>query len=83
MFPESSLDIIKGYWKKKKYRFTIKLKDNLNILDLDTITKEQELEIVKNLDTQNEREYNKFMKRFGEFCISVGDVDNTFHFYVF
>lgn len=45
MFPESAIDKIKGYWKKKKYRFTITLKPNLKILNLDSLTKEQEQKI--------------------------------------
>jgi len=62
LFPDYALDELKAYWKKKKYRFTITLKPNLNILDLDKITKEQELEIVKKLDTQNYVAFQSFMK---------------------
>jgi hypothetical protein len=61
-YRENELDKVRGYWRKRKYRFTIVIKPNLNILNLDTITKEEELEIVKKLDTQNEREYKNFMK---------------------
>jgi len=53
LFPDYAIDELKAYWKKKKYRFTITLKPNLNILDLDKIGKKQELQIIKKLDTQN------------------------------
>ena len=62
MFPEDALNAIKGVWKKRKFCFIIKLKSNLNILNLDELTKEDELDIVKKLDLQNEDEYEKFMK---------------------
>jgi hypothetical protein len=62
MFPAYAIDKIKQYWKKKKYRFVISLKPNLNILNLDKLTKEEELNIVKKLKTQNEVEFVKFMK---------------------
>ena len=34
MFPEDALNAIKGVWKKRKFCFIIKLKSNLNILNL-------------------------------------------------
>ena len=64
MFPYDSIDGIKGYWKKKTYRFTITLKPNLNILNLDELTKQQELDIVKKLDTQHYVAFQTFMKYF-------------------
>ena len=64
MFPDYALDELKAYWKKKKYRFTINLKPNLNILDLDELTKKQELEIIRKLNTQNDEQLKKFMKYF-------------------
>lgn len=60
MFPE--INVVTGYWKKKKYVFTIKIKPNLKILNLDTTTKDQELDIIKKLDTQNPIQFDKFMK---------------------
>ena len=62
MFPSYAIDKIKQYWKKKKYRFVISLKPNLNILNLDKLTKEEELNIVNKLKTKNEVEFVKFMK---------------------
>ena len=55
MFPDYALDELKAYWKKKKYRFTINLKPNLNILDLDELTKKQEREAKKNRETKRKR----------------------------
>ena len=62
MFPEDAINKIVGYWKKKKYRFTITLKPNLRVLNLDTLSKEQELDIVKKLETQDGIAFQSFMK---------------------
>jgi hypothetical protein len=65
MFPETSFDSAVGYWKIKKNLFTIKIKSNLNILNLDTITKDEELDIVNKLNSVsdlNKNYYVLFMK---------------------
>jgi len=66
MFPEYALPKIKSYWKSKNFKFTISLKQNLNILDIDNLTKEQELKIIEKLDTKNNIALNTFNEYYSE-----------------
>ena len=66
LFPEYSIPKIKSYWKSKNFKFTVSLKPNLNILDLDKLTNEEELEIINKLDTKNNIALNTFKSNSSE-----------------
>lgn len=57
MFPDDEIQKIHSFWTTKKFKFTLSLKPNLNILNLDKLTKKQEMEIITKLNTDETRTF--------------------------
>lgn len=69
MFPDDEIKKVHSFWTTKKFKFTLSLKPNLNILNLDKLTKKQEMEIITKLNTDETRTFksDSAMRTFKDF----------------